>query len=639
VSAIDRGVRGEPTQDFLAESGARTTSLPDDPVPLIGDSGGPRSYAWIIAPLVAVAMVALGASVTLATAGAIDQALAVGALYAGSAVLAVTPGVAVLSAAARLSRAPLGPATALALVLVGSGTVAMAGFWAWFAAPAFGRVFDAALLLASVAAIAVWGRRDDLSEFGLSMPLMLAFAVGLTFTGFAFVQGGLAHNPAEAISSRYWEASDNLIPLQFAAQVALHRPLSGYLVGNWLSSDRPPLQTGFVLLQWPLWRITAAQPPYQLLSTALSASWLPALWTVFRVRQLATWRITVAVLATAATGVMFFNTIYVWPKMLAGTFALAALAILVSRDEADRRPAASVLAVALVTLSMLAHGGTAFAVLAMIPFAYRLRREFTLRVVAWCAAAAVALYVPWMLYQRFVDPPGSRLIKWQLAGQIPVSSAGILQTIVARYRSLSLHTLLANKVDNVFSLVANPVVWHTQQSEAAWASGFLGFARIAQINDLVPAAGPLLLGVVALMIPSARRALAPVAPLAAFTALALGLWVVLLWGGEGVAAINHQGAYAAMVLFIGLCALAVTALPRALAALIVAGGVAWFVISWVRGFGFIPAAGHPYYPRQDFVGLDPGMLALCVAGLVVIAATIAWMRFGPDSRPTRPRHI
>ena len=43
-------------------------------------------------------------------------------------------------------------------------------------------------------------------------------------------------------------------------------------------------------------------------------------------------------LATSATGVMFFNTVYIWPKMLAGALALAALAVLVSRDPADRRP-------------------------------------------------------------------------------------------------------------------------------------------------------------------------------------------------------------------------------------------------------------------------------------------------------------
>ena len=136
--------------------------------------------------------------------------------------------------------------------------------------------------------------------------------------------------------------------------MAAHGRLSGYLVGGWLCSDRPPLQTAFALLQWPLWTGQDRQLAYQTLSTGLSVSWLPALWVVFRVRGVARWRILVVVLATSLTGFVFVSTIYVWPKMLAGTFALAALAVVVSRDEADRRLAGGVVAVALVALSLLA---------------------------------------------------------------------------------------------------------------------------------------------------------------------------------------------------------------------------------------------------------------------------------------------
>ena len=73
---------------------------------------------------------------------------------------------------------------------------------------------------------------------------------------------------------------------------------------------------------------------------------------------------------------------------------------------------AGILAVALATLSMLAHGGTAFALLALAPFVYLERRRITARSVILCAAAAAALYLPWTLFQHFVDPPGNRLIKW-----------------------------------------------------------------------------------------------------------------------------------------------------------------------------------------------------------------------------------
>jgi hypothetical protein len=598
-----------------------------------------RSYAWIVAPLVAVVLVVWGMSEPLWQLTGQHQAAAVGAIYLGSAVLSVTPGVAVLSVFARYTR--LGPATALGLLLAGSGVTALAGFWAWFASPAFGRGADVGLLAASVIVIAVFGRRGDLRSFGLTVPLMLALATGLACTGLAFVQGnGMGSNAVRVISTRFWRAGDNELPLLFAIKVAAHAPLNGKLISDWLSSDRPPLQTGYTLLLWPLWRRgdTSTAAGYQLLCTGLATSWLPALWMVLRVRGIATWRVAVAVVATALTGFVFISTVYVWPKMLAGTFALGALAIIVSRDEADRKKGTGILAVVLLTISMLSHGGTAFAVIALIPFGWRLRRRITIRGLAACAAALIALYLPWALYQRFVDPPGDRLLKWQLAGMIPVTTGSFFHTLSAQYGSLSFQHVLVNKLTNLYTLVANPHIWTTQGAEPAWRSGFLGFARVAQVYDTVPAAGVLLLGGAALLIPSARRRLADVKPLAVFTGLGLLAWVVLLWGGDSVPAINHQGAYALTVMFIGLCAVAVTALPWPLMTLVLAGSAAWFAVSWIPGLGFVPAVRHLAAPGSapwaqsvltivSAQQLSPAMLALCLAGVALLAVALGWLIF------------
>ena len=612
------------------------------------------ALAWTAAPVIAALLVREASRVDLVAASVPATAMTVSALYIGSAVIAATPGVALVSVLAR--RRDLGTATVLGLLLAGSGGAAMAGFWAWFASPGLGRGFDVAAGAACVVAIMVFGRRGDLRAAGLSVPLLLSLATGLAFTGLAFVQGeGIARNAVGAVTSRYWGTADNAIPLLFATRVAAHAPLSGYLVGDWRSSDRPPLQTGFALLQWPLCSADGRQIAYQLLATGLSASWLPALWVVFRVRGVAQWRILAVVLATTLTGFVLVSTVYVWPKMLAGTFALGALAIVVSRDEADRRLTSGVVVVALAALSLLAHGGTAFAVLALVPFACQLRRLITVRAVAACAAVAVVCYSPWTLYQHFVDPPGDRLLKWQLAGVVPVDPRGFLQTIVQQYQRLSLHDLLVNKGVNLLSLVAYPVLWRIQRAEPAWSSGFLGYARIAQVNELLPAAGLLLLGAAALLSRSSRRALAPVAPLAAFTGIALVLWVVLLWGGWAVSAagserivtVNYQGPYAVIVLFIALCALAVTYLPWPAATLTLAGCAAWFAVSWIPGLGFVPACAAYVPPgaarwspvvRQLELArqLDPAMLLTCLAGLALMAAAIAWMRFAP---PGHSSHV
>jgi hypothetical protein len=96
-----------------------------------------------------------------------------------------------------------------------------------------------------------------------------------------------------------------------------------------------------------------------------------------------------------------------------------------------------------------------------------------------------------------------------------------------------------------------------------------------------------------------------------------------------------------IVLFIALCALAVTYLPPAAAALIFAGCAAWFAVSWIPGLGFVPA-GSVKPPAGAVTSsnaarlaelahqLDPAMLLVCLAGLVLVAAAIAWMRFAPQ---------
>lgn len=598
-----------------SEETAAPSASPD------GETGpAGRPYAWLAGIVAAVLLVRWAGSADLVHTSAAERALAVAGLFGGSGILAATPGVALLSVVARRCR--IGLATALGLLLAGSSTVAMAGFWAWYASPSAGRVVDAAFLVVSFGVIAVFGRRGDLGYLDLAVPLALTLGVGLVYTGLAFVQGGIAAvRPLAVLSARFWHAGDNQLPLTFAQRIAAHHSLSGYLVSFWRFSDRPPLQVGFDLLQWPLWSHDQ-ELPYQLLGTCLELAWLPALWTLLRVRGLGKRRAGAAVLATAATGAVFFNSIYVWPKMLSAGLALAAFAILVSRDPDDRRSGIGVLTIALCVLSMLSHGGTAFALIALVPFAWRLRRRLTIPSVAVCAASAIVLYAPWMLFQRFVDPPGNRLEKWQLAGVINIDSRGVLQAVIQQYHRLSPGQLFAYKItDSLTSLTGNHGLLSAQSVDQVWLhQGFMGYARLSQFFDLLPASAPLVLGAFALLFPSGRRALAAMKPLAVFAALTFVVWIVLLWGGPVVPAIIHQGPYALLVLFIGLCAVAATALPRPLAVLVLAADAAWFAVCWAPGLGFQAGSGKP----GAHLPVDTAMVVVCGAGLVSLAAVCAW---------------
>jgi hypothetical protein len=226
-------------------------------------------------------------------------------------------------------------------------------------------------------------------------------------------------------------APDNVIPRLFADRIAGGGSMRPLLLGDWHTSDRPPLQTGIVLLQYPLYG--NRDLGYQLLGTIAQVSWVVALWALLRARGFGHSRILAVVLIVAATGFMFFSNIYVWPKLLAASLCLCALANLVSRHRADRRPIAGVYAGVAVAMAMLAHGGTVFSVLALVPFGFGLLQPRFRRALLIGGAVALGLYLPWVLYQHYVDPPGDRLIKWHLAGIIPVDPRSASRAVLDQY--------------------------------------------------------------------------------------------------------------------------------------------------------------------------------------------------------------
>jgi hypothetical protein len=136
---------------------------------------------------------------------------------------------------------------------------------------------------------------------------------------------------------------------------------------------------------------------------------------------------------------------------------------------------------------------------------------------------------------------------------------------------------------------------------------------------VLTAAGLLLLGLLALLFPSGRRVLAAVRPLAVFTGLAVLVWIILEWGGS-VPTILHAGSYSVLILIVGLCALAVTALPWPLASAVATASVTWFVISWIPGLGFHPGSNKPGATAP----LDHAMLMVCLAGLGLAAMCVAY---------------
>lgn len=582
-----------------------------------------RRLVWPLLAVIALAATAAGTRLSLSEQ--VPSLLGVVLTVAGAAILIALPGLASL---ALLVRRPLSVASRFGIVLCGSGVAAFVEFWAWVASPTLGRVVAVALLVATVVVVAAVRPTVLLDDPELRTPFGLCLLVVFAYAGLAYSQGGIGGlhwasgapvgNTTIAMSYRYWLAPDNTLPLLFAQRVAHHGALTVPLLADWHTSDRPPLQTGFTLMLYPLFG--HKNFGYELLGTLLQALWVPALWILLRSRGVGAARVFVVVLVTAATGAVFVNTVYVWPKMLAAAFMLAALAVVLEADSL-------ILVAVLAALALLSHGGIAFSLLALVLLVARLRPSAIRAGLA--LAAGVGIYLPWIAYQHFVDPPGNRLLKWQLAGVVAPDRNSFLHDLVHQYLQNPVHPFLLNKLTNVENLFWTHPSW---TGYPTW-SGFFGRARLAGISSIVLALGPLVLALLACTTVSVRRHLRPVRPLLLFVVVSLVSWVILEFGNAWAFTAIHQGSYAVLVLMVALGALTATYLPRPLAITVIAAALAWFAIEWLPGLGFRWAQpGLATSTNWTMIGL--GWVSGAVAVLLLLRST-SWRVRPPVLAGTR----
>jgi hypothetical protein len=132
---------------------------------------------------------------------------------------------------------------------------------------------------------------------------------------------------------------DNFIPALFANRLAQEVNV-GYIVGDWQSSDRPPLQSGFILFLWSLLdtdfnNLFWGESPTYLLS-AIAAGvgvvaqllWIPAIYSLLKSIGFSEKSSILTILFCAVTPVVFVNTLYSWPKLLSAAFVVSAITIL-----------------------------------------------------------------------------------------------------------------------------------------------------------------------------------------------------------------------------------------------------------------------------------------------------------------------
>jgi hypothetical protein len=519
----------------------------------------------------------------------------------------------------------------LCIALATSGAAALLAFWAYYADPSVGRVWDWLALLTSIE-VGIWswyrGRLDPRILRELSMPLIL-WALGSFFVAYlGFIHGGVGA-AIETAATRFAAQlpSDNDIPRFFAEWFSLHghNGTPPVYPGGWLMSDRPPLQVGYVLSQRAFSHDTV-NLHYQALCMIIQQLWVVGMWAVLTAARLRPATRSLAIFAAMVSDVAIVHGFFVWPKLLAAAFVLAAFALVVGPEWIERRRDLRVAALvaALCALALLAHGASAFAIIPLLVVAAL--RGMPGRWLALAAAVALALLLPWSAYQRYADPPGNRVVKWQIGGDPHIDGKGTLQAIVDGYSEAGLGGAIENKYDNFAEMVG----WSRLRGGAEDAvdsieSGAGGDAvaalRVPRFFSLLPMIGVFLLAPFAML--AGRKHVGSQNPDWRFSILTLLLvavgcvvWGLLMFGGSGATAMIHQGSLAIPLLAIVACVAGLRATYPSLATALVSVHVAIVLVLYVPSI--TPDAGTAVSPP-----------AAVLAGLALTGFGLVAFRGGP----------
>lgn len=455
--------------------------------------------------------------------------------------------------------------------------VGYAAFWAYFASALFGVIVSWTILgIAAVLHLAPrsrWTRESRItqstttaatptsdrsndpsaagtvtSEIGTVLKLMAA--VGFLHLALLHLFP-TQHDFYTLAANRYREAlpSDNVLPHTTAERLFASESLKNP-IDEWLSSDRPPLQAGWLLTTWP---VSKALGLDRRTTSGTSAVWFQLLWIAAAfgmLRALGVERMRTAgwIAAFALSGFFLQNTVYTWPKLSAAAFACGAFAMLLfsSGDGAPR--ANMVWAATFAGLAWLSHGGVAFSFLALLPFvAWPLLRHWRQAIPG--GIILLIFVAPWMAYQKWYDPPANRLLKWHLAGQSERDSRGTWETIRESYARAGWKETWENKVTNfhtqVFGNWHELVDWSASHAPERRRIEFFHSGRALTWWPVVT---------LLVMVVTRRKWFTPGRPLvllAGWLALTITIWCLLMFGKYQ--AVIHHGSYALMIGAFVLC--------------------------------------------------------------------------------------
>ena len=491
--------------------------------------------------------------------------------------------------------------TALFVALPGTFLAGYIAFFGFYYGPLITRV--TVILAALAGAALVFMKRRTLlvylNHYASDTLWRLFFGLSLSYTLLLY-SADLGVGPFAAnyrFAPAVW-STDNQLPQVVAEGLYRHRPIKFLISREWRVSDRPPLMSGLFLLGRPVWEPLIAIGEnarllfyfYQITGILVSTLWIIPIWLLLMQSVKTSPReASFVVIALAATGLVVFNSTYIWPKMLAGAFALAAYLTHSSAkpDGSCDALTSEVVTGLFVALALLAHSGVVFGLVPLfVVFAVQ-RRDNRIRGLIIPIAVAIVVIAPWLLWQRFEDPPGNALTKFALAGTFGFGeeTKGLATTIREAYAGLSFGEWLSLRwqaVLTLFGAFRPPLVaWLWLQP-----MDFLGKLRLTDFAFVFPSLGLGNLGwfvLVAAVLGTHRDAASRCifrSRCASWVLIGLGgiaLNVVLTWY---VHVVHHQSYLSLLLMFVGLYSVLLLTSPL-LRRMILVGQFAYFVLVWL----------------------------------------------------------
>jgi hypothetical protein len=450
----------------------------------------------------------------------------------------------------------------LIAALAASGAGGLLAFWIYYGSHTLGQTWS--FLLAFGSALATgWilydGKvpRDVLRRLSVPLALWMLGSAFIVFLG--FIHGGA--DAALGTSSTRFEQqlpADNDIPLFFAEwfYAHAHHGTPAVFPGEWLASDRPPLQSGYVVSQLPF-HFNGAELNYEVLAVCLQQLWIVGLWALLLAARAGRLTKALAMITVLVSDLAIVNGFFVWPKLLPAAMLLAAAALIMTPlwHEVKGKLWAGALIAALFGLAMMGHGSSVFAIVPLALVA-AFRGLPSWRWLGVALAVFIVVMAPWSAYQKYGDPPGNRLLKWQIGGVVELDGRGTRETIEDSYREAGVGGTIHNKAENfVVVLGGGPFVDYVSHAvsdvgKGDWATAVQEM-RWALFYYFLPSMGLLLLGPLAMLYGRRRTRRGGAAAdwkLAreSLIVVAAGLvfWCLLMFGNGAARTVVHQGSYA-----------------------------------------------------------------------------------------------